>query len=633
MSGRYVIGGAAALGAGFYLYERRVERVKLAEQQQQLEKNSWAPFQNQKDQERVPETATRFGRRIDEVAARSKDKLDENLTSLKHNADAKFSKLEDARSDASSWANERANRFADVTAQHQDEHAQRSEALHKSATEDEPRGFEKIKARVLQRKDDALENTKDTIGSAKNSVADSADESKNAILKAGDAYIDSVNGVAIAVHDGLSSIKEFVSGNVKAAKDEAGNINNNTTSSNNNNKNIFAEKNFLSSREEREAAARGASSFGENAKYISEDYASATSAAGPVDKITDSPSSSSSIFSGWGRNASSSANETKDQARKSAENTYYAASDALARAKEEFEKTKNHWYSWNKDKSQEANEKASKDFDKAKKDYDDASASLGKWGQDAIDSAKRQYENLKKSASDSLESAKSWGSEKADQANKSTNNALDSANDAMNNTYDQAANLVDGTRNKANDYQQAATTTPSNTDNKKSSNGWFHLKTVDEKDDESLGKMISKVSKGIGENATFFADEIEEQSAADHANSAKAASHGVVEETSGAAQSLKEKLFGKSEETKDFAQKTYDDALDQLNKAKQDWESKKGHWYSLGEEKTDQSQKAAKEKLDSAQKYFDDANSKLKSFVDDKATQSKQKFEEKRKDY
>lgn len=125
---------------------------------------------------------------------------------------------------------------------------------------------------------------------------------------------------------------------------------------------------------------------------------------------------------------------------------------------------------------------------------------------------------------------------------------------------------------------------------------WFGLKTVDERDEERLDKLIAEVSKGFGENASFFAKE----------------SYDDIANKPVLIQELRNKASKNLEELK-------------LN-----LDLHRTHWYSWASAKDKELEKSAKEQWESAKSFYDDvqkrlaeSNEKLKDVTDSAISSTK----------
>lgn len=248
---------------------------------------------------------------------------------------------------------------------------------------------------------------------------------------------------------------------------------------------------------------------------------------------------------------------SKSDAQKKAELAKDDASLWLGSKKNEAEKKTKGWFNFKEDPDEAINE-VSRGFGEntsfwAKEEADEAK--LSKKLQDAKDGLIGAAVSTKDSVVESAKGAKD-----------SVVGTARSATDSAKQTLSSSKETLESKSQEASEAVSDATSKP-----------WFGLKSVDQHDEARLDKLIREMSKGYGENATFFASE----------------SYDDISEKPAMIQELRDKL------------------LRNLDEAKKNLDAHRKHWWSWASKKDKELEKAAQDQWENAQSFSNDVEKKF----------------------
>jgi len=611
---RYLLGGAAVLGASYYVYQTRLEQSRATAIQQDSLKNKIPGFgsgSSSYDPREGP--AEHTGRKIDEKAYDARGRFDDLKNDANKKIDDTFASAEREKAKLANWTNDKisdAQGRLDDTVAHSKEKA---DVFAKEAHKDDPRGLRKVGNEIRDTAEDAKDSVFGTLGSAKNSIIGSKNKAE-----------DSVYGT-------YDSAKSNANDLTKQAQDKAD-----------------------------EASNKTSSWFGGAKKDAEETLDSASQ------KTEDTKKS----FFSWGSSKKDEAKETIDAAYDEAQKIY---DDADKRYKE----TKGSWFSWNRDsKKQQLHDEAEKQLNEAQKNLESASSKAKNKVNDYIptSSGGSSFFGRSKPADDSDKANEFFTGElinrkEGSKSKFNTDRNYDRANEFF---TGELINRSDGPKsNSGSFYDWLRGGYPSPTEDEKIASGarqglrgWGEsaeqfsreeyedakkAASINNKssssssssswglptwlggssskssqpgnklqpDDERIARGARQGLRGWGENAAQFADEEVEEAkglsskANDKYQEKKSSSNGLgswfgtSKNDEQIAKDAKQGLKGWGESASQFANDEADEAKRQASKYQKEYDSKLKEWNSWGNKKYEENAKGAQEYFNDAQKQFE----------------------------
>lgn len=614
---RYFIGGAAILGASYYVYQQRLEQSRVTAIEQDSLKNKIPGFgsgSSSLDPREGPGQHT--GRKIDEAAYNARDKFDSLKYDAEKKLDSSFAQAEKDKAKLAGWANDKISSAQGQLDQTAAASREKAEAFRKDLHKDDPKGLHKLGHDIKSDAEYAKEKTESSLGSAKDSVLGSLTSAKNSIVGSKNKAEDELNDLS------------------RQASNKA------------------------------DEASNKASSWFSSAKKDTKDSLES------AQKQTEAKSKS---FFNWG-------SSKKDESKEAIDAAYDDAQKIYDDAQKRFNETKSSWFSWGKvdDKQKELHQEAQKQLDAAQKNLDSASSKFKNWksqASDKIDQLKPDSYKSRDTLSDKAnefytgelinrrEGSSSGGvgfydwlrggsptdeERIARNAKQGLRGWGESAEQFANENYDEisgkkqekswgipgyfksgspnddekiARGARKGLRGWGENAEQFANDEVDEVRAKKESKSWGipgYFKSGSDKSEEEIAKNARAGLKGWGENAAQFAD--------DEAEEAKRQASKIQEQYDAKVKEWNSWANKKYEDNAKGAQDYFNDAQKSVEDARKDLESGANHWWSWGKEKSSQFELDAKKNLEDAERRLGDATSNLKKWGSDTAQNANLKF-------
>lgn len=562
---RYFIGGAAILGASYYVYQQRLEQSRVTAIEQDSLKNKIPGFgsgSSSLDPREGP--GQHAGRKIDEAAYNARDKFDSLKYDAEKKLDSSFAQAEKDKAKLAGWANDKISSAQGQLDQTAAASREKAEAFRKDLHKDDPKGLHKLGHDIKSDAEYAKEKTESSLGSAKDSVLGSLTSAKNSIVGSKNKAEDELNDLS------------------RQASNKA------------------------------DEASNKASSWFSSAKKDTKDSLES------AQKQTEAKSKS---FFNWG-------SSKKDESKEAIDAAYDDAQKIYDDAQKRFKETKSSWFSWGKvdDKQKELHQEAQKQLDAAQKNLDSASSKFKNWKSQASDKIDQLKPDSYKSRDTLSDKANEFYTGELINRREGSSSGGVGFYDWLRGgspTDEEriARNAKQGLRGWGESAEQFANENYDEISGKKQEKTWGipgYFKSGSDKSEEEIAKNARAGLKGWGENAAQFAD--------DEAEEAKRQASKIQEQYDAKVKEWNSWANKKYEDNAKGAQDYFNDAQKSVEDARKDLESGANHWWSWGKEKSSQFELDAKKNLEDAERRLGDATSNLKKWGSDTAQNANLKF-------
>lgn len=643
---RYLLGGAAILGASYYVYQQRLEQSRITAIEQDSLKNKLPGFgsgSSSTDPREGP--GQHAGRKIDEAAYQARDKFDSLKDEANKKLDSQFAQAENEKARLANWTSQKISNAQDQLDHTVTSSKEKAEAFRKEVHKDDPKGLNKFGQDIKANAEDVKHKTESSLESAKDSVFGSLSSAKDSIIGSKNKAEDELNAGANKVKSTATDFKQ----QAESKADEA---------------------------------SKQATSWFSSAKKDTQDS---------LESAQKTAEDKSRSFFSWG-------SSKKDDTKESIDAAYDEAQKIFDDAEKRYKETKSSWFSFNKDsKKKEIHEEAEKQLDAAQKNLDSASSKFKNWQSKATETIKDKADQLKPSnsrydrdagydkanefftgelinrregvpsksgglgfydwlrggspseeerlARGARQGLRGWG-ESAEQfsndeyeeaqslsgrpkeqktwgipgffksgSNKSEEQIASNARQGLRGWGENAAQFADdevdeakrqGLKGKVNEAKEKGA----------GIKDWF--KSGSNKDEERIARDAKAGLKGWGENAAQFAD--------DEADEVKRQATKAQEHYDAKLKEWNSWADKKYENSAKGAEDYYKDAQQSVENARKDLEANANHWWSWSKEKSAQFELDAKKNLEDAEKRLGDATSNLSKWGSDTAQSANLKF-------
>ncbi|CCH45178.1 Myosin heavy chain, skeletal muscle, adult [Wickerhamomyces ciferrii] len=176
---RYLLGGAVLAGAGYYVYQTRLEQSKITTQQDSL-KNKLPGFgSSSTGTSEGPGQYT--GRKLDEITIDTRDKLDDLKTNANKQLDKGFSQAESEKARLANWTNEKINNAQEKLDQVESKSQEKASIFSKDAHKDDPKGLNKLGKDIEKEAEAAKSSVFGSLSNAKDSIIGTKDDVEHQI--------------------------------------------------------------------------------------------------------------------------------------------------------------------------------------------------------------------------------------------------------------------------------------------------------------------------------------------------------------------------------------------------------------------------------------------------------------------
>lgn len=578
---RYFLGGAALLGAGYYVYQQRLEQSRITVQDDSL-KNKIPGFgsgSSKYDPREGP--GQHAGRKVDEAAYNARDKFEDLKYDASKKLDSTFSQAEKDKAKLANWTSDKISGAQESLDQAAAKSKEKADAFYKEAHKDDPKGLKKWGQDIKSEAEAAKNKTEDTLEGAKDSVLGSLTSAK-------DSIVGSKNKAEREVSNAAEKTKQRANDLSNQASNKA------------------------------DEASEKASSWFSSAKEDTKDT---------LNQAQQKGEEKSRSFFNWG-------SSKKDESKEAIDAAYDDAQKIYDDAQKRYKETKRSWFSWSKDeKKDQLHQEAQKQLDAAQKNLDSAKAKFKDWTNRTTETVKGKVnEYTPNSRGDSYDKANEFFTGELINRREGSSTGgygfygwLRGGRPSPTEEERIAHGARRGLRGWGENAEQfadeeydEARRLAGHAPGKKSWGvpGWFS--SGSNKDEERIARDARQGLRGWGENAEQFANDEYDESKRQITKAQKEADARLKEWNAWANKKYDDSAQG--------AQDYYNDAQAAVQRAQKDLNDNASHWWSWSKNKSKDFELQAKKNLEDAETKLSDATTNLKKWGNDAAESANLKF-------